>query len=113
VMDVSPSTKLGSARHVDLAAGIKRVLPIPVIAVGGMNNPDVAERTLAQNKADFVAVGRAFITDALWLEKVRSGRLDAIIPCIECNELCLGNLSKNIPITCTQNPDSGQEYLKH
>nr|NIM05790.1 hypothetical protein [Armatimonadota bacterium]NIM23808.1 hypothetical protein [Armatimonadota bacterium]NIM67687.1 hypothetical protein [Armatimonadota bacterium]NIM76197.1 hypothetical protein [Armatimonadota bacterium]NIN05889.1 hypothetical protein [Armatimonadota bacterium] len=110
VIDISPSTVPESGPHVNMAAAAKEVTRVPVIAVGGMNNPKVAEDTLSEDKAHLVAVGRGLIADAQWSNKVREGREAEIIECIECNEKCYGNLGQGIPISCTQNPRSGFEF---
>jgi 2,4-dienoyl-CoA reductase (NADPH2) len=109
VLDISPST---ASAHADLAAGIKSVVDVPVIAVGGMNDPDAAEAALAAQKCDLVAIGRGLIADAFWVEKVQQGRASEIIECVQCNEGCFGNLRSGKPIGCTQNPESGEEYLR-
>jgi len=110
VIDISPSTGAGSGVHADLAAAVKKVVHIPVIAVGGMNVPEQAERALADGKCDLIAIGRGLLADPHWPKKVREGRVHEIIECVECNEKCFGNLSKGIPISCTQNERTGFEF---
>ncbi|MDH5663103.1 MAG: NADH:flavin oxidoreductase, partial [Candidatus Bathyarchaeota archaeon] len=44
---------------VHLAAGIKKVVNVPVIAVGRINDPELAEKILLEGKADLVSMGRA------------------------------------------------------
>ena len=109
VLDISPST---ASQHADLAAGIKSVVDVPVIAVGGMSDPAAAEAALAARKCDLVALGRGLIADALWVEKVQAGKLGDLIECLECNQGCFGNLRSGKPISCAQNPASGEEYRK-
>lgn len=110
VMDVSPSTSKGG-EHADLAAAIKSSLNIPVIAVGGMEDPKMAEKALREGKCDLVAVGRGLIADPHLPNKVKEGRVDEIVKCVKCSEKCSGNLSAGLPISCTQNPKVGLEYL--
>jgi len=109
VIDISPSTRSGGG-HAGLAAAVKSKVNVPVIAVGGMNAPDTAEKALNDGKCELVAIGRGLIAEPFWVEKVREGRESEITECIECNEKCFGNLNKGIPISCTQNPDAGHEY---
>lgn len=109
ILDISPST---ASAHADLAAAIKAVVEVPVIAVGGMNDPAAAEAALASKKCDLVAIGRGLIADPFWVEKVRQGRLSEILECVQCNEGCFGRLRSGQPIGCTQNPESGEEYLR-
>ena len=53
----------------DRAEAIKRSVKIPVIGVGGITKPELADEIVRKGKADFVAVGRAFWSDAEWAEK--------------------------------------------
>lgn len=110
VMDVSPSTGKGG-EHADLAAAIKSALSIPIIAVGGMEDPEAAEKALKEGKCDLVAVGRGLIADPHLPNKIKEGRTDEIVKCIKCSEKCFGNLNAGLPISCTQNPKVGLEYL--
>lgn len=89
---------------------IKDQVKIPVIAVGRINHPSVAEAVLARGDADFVATGRALTADPHWPRKAREGITDEIRQCIACNVGCIGRLILNVPIKCTQNPWVGTEY---
>ncbi|HIE52877.1 MAG TPA: NADH:flavin oxidoreductase [Armatimonadetes bacterium] len=109
VLDISPSTE-PDGEHAGLAAAIKSCVDVPVIAVGGMNDPEAAEAALRAGKCDLVAIGRGLIADPYWPEKVFSGRRAEIVACVECNEGCFGNLRQGVPIGCTQNPRAGLEY---
>ena len=99
VMDVSPSRKDYVA---DLAEAFKAALRVPVIAVNGMNRPDAAAEALREDRCDLVAIARGLIADAEWPSKVRSGRLDEIVQCKECNAGCFGNLKRGKPVKCVQ-----------
>lgn len=108
VIDVSPSSD-DNHRHVEYAGEIEKAVRIPVIAVGGMEDPEKGERALSSNKCDLVAIGRGLIADPYWPIKVKEGREKEIIRCTKCNEKCYGNLRKNIPISCAQNRNVGFE----
>jgi pyruvate/2-oxoglutarate dehydrogenase complex dihydrolipoamide dehydrogenase (E3) component len=56
-----------------------------VITVGKIWNPELAEKILAEGKADFVAMGRALLADPELPQKAREGRLRDIRRCIYCN----------------------------
>ncbi len=99
VFDVSPSH---GDREGEYSEAVKLASSRPVIARGGLDEPDVALSMLNNNRADLVAVGRGLIADAEWPAKVRAGRIKEIVKCIRCNEKCFGNLKKRIPIACTQ-----------
>jgi 2,4-dienoyl-CoA reductase-like NADH-dependent reductase (Old Yellow Enzyme family) len=110
VLDVSPSNSSDAAPRADMAGALKETVDLPVIAVGGLNDPDAAEEVLLGGRADLIAIGRGLIADADLPNKIGEGRLDEIIECVVCNEKCYGNLRRREPIGCAQNPVSGQEY---
>lgn len=108
VIDISPSSD-NSHAYIEYAGEIKKAVRIPLIAVGGMEDPEKGERALSSSKCDLVAIGRGLIADPYWPKKVKEGREDKIIRCIKCNQKCYGNLSKDIPISCAQNRNAGFE----
>jgi len=52
--------------QVPLARSIKQSLGVPVIAVGNLDDPHIAEATLANGDADLIAVGRGMLRDPYW-----------------------------------------------
>ena len=94
---------------VPIAERIKRGLKIPVIAVGRINLPALAEEVLAQGKADLVAMGRALLADPQLPIKAFEGREDEIRPCIGCNEGCYKRILQQQEIHCSVNPTVGRE----
>jgi len=92
------------------ACAIKANVSIPVIAVGRINSPEVAEAILARGDADFVATGRALIADPHWPRKAREGRPEDIRKCVACNMGCIGRLMQQNDVKCTQNPWVGTEF---
>lgn len=98
------------AWRVYLAEAVKSVVQIPIITVGVIREPEVAERILEQGKADFVAVGRGLIADPSWPQKARSGQAQQINKCISCNEGCLApRVFRRVSVRCTVNPQAGRE----
>lgn len=93
----------------DLAAEVKKVTSLPVIAVGRFNDPLLAESALASGKADLVAMGRQSICDPETMKKAMEGRLGSIRQCIACHHGCVGNLLQGKPIRCIFNPTLGRE----
>jgi len=93
----------------DLVAGIKEAVSIPVIAVGRIT-PEDGERILKEGKADLIAIGKAMLADAEWANKVASGMVDDINPCIICNG-CRDDLRnpKLVGIRCSVNATLGRE----
>jgi len=97
-----------TAYLVPLADAVKKVVRIPVIAVGRLNTPEVADRVLSEGKADLVAAGRAFLSDPHWPAKAAKGEADRIRECMACNH-CLWTLFQQKEVTCFQNAALGQE----
>lgn len=82
-------SRRGAGANVRLAAGIKRVVSIPVMVVGRLD-PILGEKVLREGKADFICMTRRLIADPELPNKVASGRLEDIAPCTAC-ENCLGS----------------------
>jgi 2,4-dienoyl-CoA reductase-like NADH-dependent reductase (Old Yellow Enzyme family)/thioredoxin reductase len=68
-----------------LAEAIKPHVDIPVVTVGGFNDPAHMEELLAAGRADAIALARALMADPFLPEKARRGRADDITYCTRCN----------------------------
>ena len=95
---------------VPLAAEMKKSLKIPVITVGRINHPVLAEEIVAQGKADLVAMGRALLADPYLPIKAFEGREDEIRSCIGCNEGCYKRILQQQEIQCSVNPSRGKGW---
>ena len=73
----------GDGVYAYCAEEIKKVVNVPVVAVGRMDE-DKAERILSQGKADLIALGRTLWADPEFPNKVRDGRIDDIVRCTRC-----------------------------
>jgi 2-enoate reductase len=104
-----PPTTQPRGCWVDLAEMTKKVVNIPVIAVGKLGYPDLAERVLQEGKADFIGLGRYLLADPEWSNKVRERRAEDIIPCLGCHEGCIARVRKFQRIGCAVNPTTGVE----
>lgn len=91
-----------------LAEKIKSRVAIPVIAGGMVRKPAMAEQIIAENKADFVFIGRSFLADSQWANKARFGKQQEIRPCIICNN-CIASHFKGQGLSCTVNAAAGRE----
>lgn len=91
------------------AATIKQAVSVPVIVVGRVVIPAVAEDIISSGKADLVAIGRASLADPEFAIKAAEDRDEDIVKCLSCNEGCIDALMIKPPITCTQNPALGRE----
>jgi len=103
-----PPMAIPRGAYIYLAEGIKKVINIPVIAVGRINDPLLAEKILEEEKADLVAMGRALLADPELPNKARRGKLKDIRPCVACNR-CVMDLNGNIRVRCAVNYFLGRE----
>lgn len=92
-----------------LAEGIKRNLEIPVIGVGAIHDPFLAEEALQKNKADLIAMGRALIADPEIPNKIKVGRPEEIRTCLRCNEGCRSRMVEGKTQRCAINAEVGRE----
>jgi 2,4-dienoyl-CoA reductase-like NADH-dependent reductase (Old Yellow Enzyme family)/thioredoxin reductase len=100
---------------VDLAAEIKRHVSIPVAATSVFRNPDYCERTLAEGKVDYIAMGRSWLADPQWGVKALSGRPEDINKCTGCM-YCFETAGNAIETGethsyCAVNPYMGEETV--
>lgn len=92
-----------------LARGIKDSVDIPVLVVGRINRPEVAEDILRRGDADMTVIGRGLLADPDFPRKAREGDSIGIRPCIGCNYGCFNNLFNRKAVRCAVNPYTGQE----
>jgi 2,4-dienoyl-CoA reductase-like NADH-dependent reductase (Old Yellow Enzyme family)/thioredoxin reductase len=92
----------------EAAGQVKKALNIPVMAVGRINDPVVANRILINGQADLVCIGRGLLADPEMPNKAREGRLDEIRTCIACNT-CMESIFRKGRIECLVNPMLGRE----
>lgn len=94
---------------IPIVSEIKKVVKVAVIAVGRINNPELAEDILQKGQADLVAIGRGLIADPEFPRKAREGKAGEINQCVACN-YCRSRVAwKNYPIRCAVNPLAGRE----
>lgn len=93
---------------VHYAVAIKKLVDIPIITVGRINDPLLAENILQEGKADLVAMGRALIADPELPRKASEGRLDDIRKCTACN-ICTTRIGNGLRLGCAINASVGEE----
>ena len=93
---------------VESANQVKKALNIPVMAVGRINDPQIADEIIAHDMADLVCIGRGLLADPEMPNKAREGRFDEIRTCIACNT-CMQSIFKRGRIECLVNPMLGRE----
>lgn len=106
---ITPPYMIPRASFVDNAAEIKKVVSIPVVAVGGINDVDLAEEILLSGKADMVTMARASLADPELPNKAQAGEYDHILHCIGCVQGCQGENSKGNHVRCLVNPCTAME----
>jgi len=95
--------------HAELAGEIKKAVRIPVIAVGRINDPLLAEQILEEGKADLIAMGRALIADPDLPLKACEGRFEEIRKCLACNHCRKRVIQMNRTLRCAVNAQAGRE----
>ena len=107
-----PPYNLEPGFNMDNIAAVKAGISIPVIGVGRVNTPDVADKLIREGKIDMIAVGRGQLVDPEWCNKAKEGREDEIRRCIGCTQGCYDKVvdPKATHITCTRNPMLCLEY---
>ena len=103
----------GKGAMTPLAAAVKKVVSVPVIAVGGLD-PVVGERVLEEGKADFIGICKGLMADPEIANKVAAGRLEDIAPCADCGDcaralMAMVRTPEFVPIRCRVNAALGSD----
>ncbi len=93
---------------VPYAAAVKAAVGVPVMAVGRLDDPDVAAAVIARGEADLICIGRGLIAEPDWAQKVRDDRRGELRPCISCNA-CVELVGRGEVARCAVNPEAGRE----
>jgi 2,4-dienoyl-CoA reductase-like NADH-dependent reductase (Old Yellow Enzyme family)/threonine dehydrogenase-like Zn-dependent dehydrogenase len=94
--------------RIQLASEIKKHVNIPVIGVGVIREPIIADDIIQSGRADFIALGRALIADPMWPQKAKSQQFRDINRCTTCG-YCTDRLRHHQSIRCSVNPRAGRE----
>lgn len=105
---ISQPMFMNQACLAESAAAIRQALTVPVMAVGRINSPEIADRIIAEDMADLVCIGRGLLADPNMPNKAREGRLDEIRTCIACNT-CMESIFRKGRVECLVNPALGRE----
>ncbi|MFO1189298.1 MAG: FAD-dependent oxidoreductase [Alphaproteobacteria bacterium] len=105
---------IGSYRHkfgewLPLTRGLREAIKgaVPVIGVGKIPTPDLAERALEAGDCDLVGMTRAQIADPDLVNKLQQGIGHRIRICTGSNQGCIDRA--RYPIACFHNPEVGEE----
>ncbi|QCX34352.1 NADH:flavin oxidoreductase [Caloramator sp. E03] len=94
---------------VNLVRRIKENINIPIIAANKLGNFMDWEKILEDNVADFIGIARNLICDPDLISKIKNGKFEEIRYCIHCNQACIANILKGLPVSCLINPEVGRE----
>ncbi len=95
---------------VDCAEAVKKVVKIPVCAVGRIVTEAAAEAVLSAGKCDLVALGRPLLCDPDFANKAQQGL--PVRHCISCNKGCTDKISNRGFCECVLNAENGAEYKR-
>jgi 2,4-dienoyl-CoA reductase-like NADH-dependent reductase (Old Yellow Enzyme family)/thioredoxin reductase len=106
---IAPEMSFPNGYVASLAKRVKAAVDVPVLVAGRINQPQEAERILANGDADACIMTRALICDPTMPRLTGEGRTDDIRACIGCNQACIGHFHAGYPISCIQHPETGRE----
>ncbi len=98
-------TYIDHGGFIHFAEAIKKVVNIPVIGVGRIINPRMADEFIQQDKADIIYMGRQLICDPETPNKYFDGKADDIKFCIGCLQGCRNGV-------CVYDSYSGAKYTE-
>lgn len=88
---------------------MKETVEAPIICAGRMDNPDMALEAIEDGTCDMISLGRPLLADPDYVNKLRTGRVDEIRPCISCQEGCMGRIQEYSALNCAVNPQACRE----
>ena len=94
----------------EYSRAFKAVSSKPVLMVGRISYPDVAEDLINSGDADAVLLSRQMIADEQWLTKVKQGREKDIRRCVAAN-YCWRSVVRGSRVQCAYNPVVGREAI--
>lgn len=84
---------------------------VPIVAVGKLGYPDLAEQALRDNKCDMIMLARPLLADPEWPNKAYRGECESIRPCIGCHEACIKEFVDGGHPQCAVNPRTAFEEV--
>jgi 2,4-dienoyl-CoA reductase-like NADH-dependent reductase (Old Yellow Enzyme family)/thioredoxin reductase len=87
---------------------VKEVSRKPVLLVGRITNPEIAEEILEADEADAILLARQYFADAEWAKKAMEGRAEDIRRCVAAN-YCWRSVIRGGRVQCVYNPEVGRE----
>lgn len=103
----TPMTYAGGWER-EYTRAVKEISSKPVLLVGRITTPEVAEELLAAGDADAILLARQLFTDPEWALKAREQRPDDIRRCVAAN-YCWRSVIRGGRVQCVYNPTVGRE----
>ncbi|GER67085.1 2-enoate reductase [Weizmannia acidilactici] len=95
--------------YIPYAKLVKEAVDVPVICAGRMDNPDLALSALEDGACDIISLGRPLLADPDYVNKLRTGQVADIRPCLSCHEGCMGRIQEYSALGCAVNPAACRE----
>lgn len=92
-----------------LAAQVRQVVRLPVMAAGRLGDPSRIRDLLAEDTIDIVALGRPLLADPDLPKKMLEGRDEHVLLCGHCLQGCFVRVKSGQGIGCNVNPEVGRE----
>ncbi len=100
-----PPSYMPKGHGLELYKPVRDAVNIPILARSRMGDPDIALSALENGQADAVVLSRPSLADPEFPNKVASGKVESIRPCIGCNMGCIGRcLETQQHESCASNP---------
>ncbi len=84
---------------------------VPIVGVGKLGYPDLAEKALRDEKCDMIMLARPLLADPEWPNKAYAGECEQIRPCIGCHEGCIREFVEGGHPQCAVNPRTAFEEV--
>jgi len=88
--------------YLPYAGTVKKTVPVPVVAVGKLDDPEISNTAISDKTCDMIALGRQFLCDPYWVLKIKEGREGDIVHCDYC-AACHQALTRGKEIICAKN----------
>lgn len=108
--NILPSHGKHIGMNVYEASEIKKVVNIPVFAVGKINDVRYAADIVERGLVDGVSMGRPLLADPDLPKKAKENRFQDIVPCGSCGGSCITRNADRPHCECHINPEMGHEY---
>lgn len=103
-----PDIYFNEAHFKDLAAALRpHVNPLPLMSVGRITRPELAEQLIGNGTCDMVGMSRALMADANWVKKAEQGQFEDIRPATYSN-FSWGMTQAGQHILEENNPEMGE-----